>query len=103
MKWFRKKNKHVFQMDLNPQALQDLYDSCLSATAVYEFLKATGDDKLFPGFSSCYGDLKSAIRSAQQRNGAELGIQGGFTCEKCGCANSGSFDTCAECDTPRPS
>jgi len=30
-------------------------------------------------------------------------IQGGFTCENCGCANSGSFDTCVECDAPRPS
>jgi len=42
-------------------------------------------------------------RAAQLLHEPRLGIQGGFTCEKCGCANSGSFDTCVECATPRPS
>ena len=101
MKWTDKKRLELISslvVQIIPRVKTGRNAEVIEITEKIAFLAIMEDD-----FLEASKDKFLQTRSAQQHNGAELGIQGGFTCKECGCANSGSFDTCAECDTPRPS
>ena len=52
---------------LNPDALEDLYNCCKNALGAYDALETIGADIHLPGYSHCVNALKEAIKKADQQ------------------------------------
>ncbi len=53
--------------EINPEALKDLYECCLSAKGAYEAISLYGIAGYLPGYQSCVDDLEKALKKAGRK------------------------------------
>jgi len=54
--------------NLNPEALEELYEACLASTGAYEALKLADVDKHLPSYEKCLKQLNEAIEKAESND-----------------------------------
>ena len=52
-------------MNINKDAVYDLYVCCLNARGAYNVLKLVGADQYLPGLNNCIENLEKAIKKAE--------------------------------------